>query len=405
MIKTDLGEIIYSLSRALDISATGISYHHHSVALISSAIANKLCLPTKERDLLFLSALVHDAGVITNHELSDLITFEDINPFEHCRRGYDIFCRSNYMKEISQILLHHHDRWQGMRIPGIFEDMLQTCSNIIYLSDRVAVLLESSDGYVLYKAEEIIDKIVKNRGLSFNPKVVDAFIEASKPESFWLDLQPQIVSDVVNMRKPKMPIDITLDELLSIAIAYSKIIDNKSAYTYNHSNSVALAAEFLACKLGFTEYEKTMIKIAGYLHDLGKLSIPNEILDKPSRLTKEEFLVIKRHTYYSYFLVKDIPGFELIASWGPFHHEKLDGTGYPFRLKGSELSLGARIMTVSDMFAALTENRPYRKSLSKEECLQILYSSSARGHIDESIVRLVEQYYDELLSLTSRKLN
>lgn len=110
MIKTDLGEIIYSLSKALDTSANGIAYHHHTVALISMAIAKKLRIADSDRDMLFLSALVHDAGAVTNNEISELTSFEDTTPFDHCRKGYYIFYKSTYTRKIGEILLHHHDR-------------------------------------------------------------------------------------------------------------------------------------------------------------------------------------------------------------------------------------------------------------------------------------------------------
>lgn len=257
---------------------------------------------------------------------------------------------------------------------------------------------------MLNRTQKIISRIAENRGSMFNPLVTDAFLEASESESFWLDLQPQMIFDLVNLKKPKVLIHITPDEMMDIAIAYSKIIDNKSTYTYNHSNAFALAAEFLSDKFSFSRYEKTMIKIAGYLHDLGKLAIPNEILDKPSQLTHEEFLIIKKHTYYSYRLIQTIPGFELIASRGPYHHERLDVSGYPFRLKSDQIPLGAKIMAVSDMFAALTEDRPYRKGMSRKECLDILKKESSIGHIDPKVVDYVELYYNELLSLTKKHL-
>ena len=300
-------------------------------------------------------------------------------------------------------MLYHHDRWQGTNISGFSENQIPLNSSIIYLADRIAVLIKSSDGYILNRCNEIIEKISNNRGKAFNPLIVDAFLEISSAESFWLDLQPELIFELINHKKPKIKIHLTPDELVDIAITFSKIIDNKSPYTYNHSSAVALVAEYLADKFCFSRNERTMMKVAGYLHDLGKLAIPNEILDKPSKLTQEEFAVIKKHTYYSYRLLQHIPGFELISAWGPHHHEQLDGSGYPFRLKGEQISLGAKIMAVSDKYVALTEDRPYRKGLNRDECLGILREACNQEHIDKRIVSVVELNYDELFLLAKPK--
>lgn len=396
MIKTDLSQIIYSLAKALDLSVNGIANHHQTVALIALAIANKLNMPESERNLTFLSALVHDAGIISGEETKRVLLFEDVNPYQHCQKGYEIFSGSIYTQEIAKILLSHHDRWEGLKVSGLANNEIPLASNIIYLADRVAVLINSGNGYILNRSGEIIEKIKNKKGAFFNPLVVDAFMEASRVESFWLDLQPEIISDLINQVKPRIKIMITPDELVDLAYAFSKIIDDKSPYTYNHSNAVALVAEFLADKFGFTPAEQTLIKIAGYLHDLGKIAVPNKILDKPAKLTPEEFAVIKNHPYYSYRLLQNIPGFEQIAAWGPHHHERLDGSGYPLGLKGEQISLGAKIMAVSDMFVALTEDRPYREGMSRNECLSILTRAAELGQIDGRVVTTVEMFYTEL---------
>ncbi|TCO69056.1 HD-GYP domain-containing protein [Marinisporobacter balticus] len=402
MMYTNLSEIIYSLSRALDLSASGVANHHKIVALICLSIAKKLNMKEENRDLLFLSALVHDAGVISKEEAKDLLVFEDDKPFEHCRKGYEIFFGSKHTVEIAKILLFHHDHWKDVNESDIKKDEIALNSNIIYLADRVAIEVQKDKGYILSRNKEIIHKIAIERGTRFNPVVVDAFLEVSEQEAFWLDLQSKIIGELVNFYKPKIKVHITSTELVDIAFAFSKIIDSKSPYTYNHSNGVALVAEFLADKFGFSENEKIMIKVAGYLHDLGKIAVPNYILDKTSKLSKEEFEIVKKHPFYSYRLIQNIPGFEEIAAWGAFHHEKLDGSGYPFRLKGDEIPLGSRIMAVSDMFVALTEDRPYRKGLNKDICLGILKKESSMGYIDENVVNFVELFYDELVLLVKK---
>ena len=142
--------------------------------------------------------------------------------------------------------------------------------------------------------------------------------------------------------------------------------------------------------------------VAGFLHDLGKVAVPNSILDKPGKLEPEEFDVIRAHTYYTYQILSTIGGFEDIVSWASFHHERLDGKGYPFHVSGDELSLGSRIMCVADVFTAVTENRPYRQGTPRDETMPILRNLVKSGSLDGSIVGVVEEDYGELDGIRAR---
>lgn len=401
MIHIDLGEIFYSFSKALDLSLKGISNHHKTVALIALAIADVLDISIEEQQLLFYSALVHDAGMDPEDELQGILPFEDINSFNHCRKGYEIFRHSKLTEKVASIILHHHDRWEGPNSTGLCKSSIPINSTIIYLADRVSVLTETSKDYILNFHHDIIDTILRKSGTIFNPMVVEAFKKASEKESFWLDIQSEFLMELLYIRRPKQYLGVSEAELVNVVKCFSSIIDNKSPFTRNHSKRVAQVVEFLANKVGFSDSELSMIKIAGYLHDLGKISIPNSILDKPSKLTKEEMAIVRRHTYYSYHLLQNITGFELLAIWGAHHHEKLDGSGYPFHLTKDELPLGSRLMAVADIFTALTEDRPYRKGINKQECLAILKKLVADNAICEQGVSIVENHYDKLLALIS----
>jgi HD-GYP domain-containing protein (c-di-GMP phosphodiesterase class II) len=146
----------------------------------------------------------------------------------------------------------------------------------------------------------------------------------------------------------------------------------------------------------FSEHDAKMMKIAGYLHDLGKLAVPVEILNKPSKLTKEEFQIIKSHSYYTYRILEPITGFKIINSWASFHHECLNGSGYPFHHGANDLSLGSRITAVADIFTALTEDRPYRSGMDKENVLGIIRKLVNENAIDANIVSLLELNYENV---------
>jgi HD-GYP domain-containing protein (c-di-GMP phosphodiesterase class II) len=148
--------------------------------------------------------------------------------------------------------------------------------------------------------------------------------------------------------------------------------------------------------IGFSEIECRMMSVAGYLHDIGKLAVPSEILEKPARLSNEEFNIMKSHVYHSYRILEAVSGLDIINTWASFHHERMDGKGYPFHIKGGELSLGSRIMAVADVFTAITEDRPYRKGMSGEHALKIIEDMAKNSSLDQSIVGIASTYFRHL---------
>ncbi len=178
-------------------------------------------------------------------------------------------------------------------------------------------------------------------------------------------------------------------ELLQVSEMFARIIDGKSPFTHRHSRLVSQIALYLAGKMGFNQKELQDMKVAGLLHDLGKLTVPDEILEKPGKLSQYEFNIMKQHTYYTFQILNLIEGFESINQWASFHHEKLNGSGYPFHLNANDLSPGARIMAVSDIYSALVENRPYRRGLERNDIFKIMGNQVKEEAIDEEIVMLL----------------
>jgi HD-GYP domain-containing protein (c-di-GMP phosphodiesterase class II) len=133
-----------------------------------------------------------------------------------------------------------------------------------------------------------------------------------------------------------------------------------------------------------------MMETAGNIHDLGKLSVPKSILEKPGKLTGAEFNVMRGHTYHGYRAFETLPELNVISEWAFLHHERLDGSGYPFHYKKDELSLGARIMCIADVFAALTEDRPYRDGMPPEKAFGILKKMADEGKQDADILSIME---------------
>ncbi len=162
-------------------------------------------------------------------------------------------------------------------------------------------------------------------------------------------------------------------------------VDTKDRYTKRHSEDVARYAVFLAGRLGLDEEAIQTIRVAGFLHDVGKIGIPDYILRKPGALTQDEYDVVKQHVALGEMIVRDLPNVEVIRAGVRHHHERWDGRGYLDRLAGEEIPLVARILAIGDAFSAMTTTRPYRKALDVREALRRL-EDAAGTQLDERLV-------------------
>jgi diguanylate cyclase (GGDEF)-like protein len=174
----------------------------------------------------------------------------------------------------------------------------------------------------------------------------------------------------------------SFDILQGLVIA----IDTKDRYTKRHSEDVARYADFLADRLGLGSELRQAIHVAGLLHDVGKIGIPDQILRKPSKLTAEEMEAVQQHVALGHMIVRDLPHLELVKAGIRFHHERWDGRGYLDRLEGEQIPMIARLLAVADAFSAMTTTRPYRKGLSVDEGL-IRLEDSVGTQLDEELVR------------------
>ena len=285
------------------------------------------------------------------------------NSQRHAERGYYFLNTFEPLESVARRIRYHHVPWNyGEGIEGN-DESIPFSSHIINLADRVAISLDRSKP-ILNQVEGIQRRIQDRSGSLFVPEIVNAFMNLSTKEYFWFDLASPAssITVVISETLAFHAFELTMTELIDFGNLIRRIIDFRAPFTASHSLRVAFAAEALARNAGFSKREQKMIKVAGYLHDLGKLAVPAEILRKPGKLTKSEFNLVKRHTFYSYRALEPLKELYTINAWASFHHERMDGKGYPFKHKGAYLPLGSRIMSVADTFAALTEARPYRQA-------------------------------------------
>jgi HD-GYP domain-containing protein (c-di-GMP phosphodiesterase class II) len=393
-LQIPLFDLATSFSSAMDLISPRVANHHKQVAYIAYQIASELAMPMQRRKDLILSGALHDIGALSFQERIDTLEFEIDNPHKHAQTGYRLLRMFEPFKPIAAIIRFHHIPWANGAGREAHNEEVPTESHIIHLADRIAVLIDPQKE-VFSQVASIVETIESRKGDMFEPQLVECFKRVSEKEFFWLDIASDLTAPYLQTIIPTDTLMLNSSETLTLARVFAKVIDFRSPFTANHSSSVATIAEALAGYLPFSQTELLLIRIAGYLHDLGKLAVPVGILEKQDKLTPQEWNIMRRHTYYGYHVLQPLHDFRTINLWGSLHHERLDGRGYPFHIHGEELTLGSRVMAVADIFAALTEDRPYRTALPAREVLSILQKNVDNGGIDPEITAILKKNYDE----------
>jgi putative nucleotidyltransferase with HDIG domain len=281
-----------------------------------------------------------------------------------CDRGAEI-ARMLFLTEQTATAIHSLDEhWDGHGMPaGLAGEEIPLAARILCLAQTVEVFHRSSG----LKTARAMAK--RRRGRWFDPNLVDALLCFCGDREFWAALQ---APDVSQWEPPDFALAGDEDRLDRIAQAFARVIDAKSPFTASHSVRVAEIADGTALALGLDAEERRTLRRAGLLHDIGKLAVSNRILDKPGKLTEEEFRTIKSHPVHTLRILERAPCFAPLAELAANHHEKLDGSGYPRNLKADQLDLPMRILAVADVYEALTADRPYRGPMAPKEALAII---------------------------------
>lgn len=393
----DLTEVTFALSDALDLVGVASVQHGKRVACMAGEIARFAGLAPEERDDLFLSALLHDCGVSTTGTHRQLVSHFDWEGAPgHCRRGADLLGSFAPFRAQAQVVLYHHTRWDDPVLQAL-PTTVAIPANLIHLADRVDVLLAWSKGAdPLLARHDVLRTIGSFRGSFFSPELVDAFVAASEPEAFWLTLESHHLERfLVEEMKTARPRPGGPDTLRQLARLFARVVDGKSPFTADHSFGVSRLAGLLGRLAGLTEETCGKLELAGLLHDLGKLRVPDEVLDKPAPLDDAEFASMERHTFETWQILRRIAPLREIAPWAAWHHEKMSGRGYPFHRRDGEIPFPARVVAVADVFQALAQDRPYRASLPPTQIVRILREMAGNWELDEAVVELAARNADD----------
>jgi len=418
--RLSLYEMLTAFSFCMDLIDEKIVGHHNKVAYISMEIGKNLGLSELKLKKLVASALIHDLGIFYvqkfsntsldvivsdekfNNSLYDLnffntffnLDFEDSRIKNHAEIGYQLFKDKSPVSQIPEIIRYHHHSWNKKN-----DSETLMLSNILHLADRVAVLIEE-DTPILTQRKRIIKIIKQNQDPYFFSEAVEKVINLVSQDFFLFNVNnlayvKKILNDFF-----QTPIKLINDkEILKFSKLISHLVDYRSSFTATHSAGVASIAKHLSEYMNYSKKKQKKLEIAGHLHDMGKLVVPPNILNKTGKLTNDEWSIMKSHVYYTYHALSTSEKLKEIREWAAFHHEKLNGTGYPFHLTKDQLSFGSKIIGVADVFTAITEDRPYRKKFKYLKAIEILSKMAKNGELDSKLVNIIVDNFNEFNEL------
>ncbi len=365
--------------------------HGKRVAYMSVCMAKYWNVESDALQDLAICALLHDNAltqyiaeeVQKNHgiDVSDETLNEKTNL--HCIYGENNIAKIPFKTNVSNVILYHHEHANGR---GPFKKVWQETplfARIIHLADVVDAIASSWE-LKQEKWDICCEFLVKQKGQLFDYECVEAFFKMISKETFHSFEDGTFESKLWEMvpRKKQM---VDWNICKNIADFFANIVDYKSPFTSKHSMGVAEKAAQYAKYIGYDVLDVEKMYLAGALHDIGKMAVGNEILEKPDKLTDEEFDKMKNHAGYTYLILSQVDDFEEIRDWAALHHEKLNGKGYPFGKTADELNEQERIMACVDIYQALTEERPYKKGMSHEKTCDILDDMAKKGFVDAEI--------------------
>jgi putative nucleotidyltransferase with HDIG domain len=285
-----------------------------------------------------------------------------------CDRGAQIARKVGFSEAMSSAIYSLDEHWNGKGFPaGLKGEDIPPISRIMNLCQTLEVFV------TLNGVQDAFQVLRDRSGSWFDPEMVKAAAGLENDEQLWKIFQEDRVREEVIGLEPGSGL-IYVDEsgLDNVCEAFASVIDIKSPYTHTHSRGVTSVAVAICQRLRLAEEEVRLVRRAALLHDIGKLSVPNNILDKPGKLTATEWETVRLHPYYTQRILERIRGFQHLAFVASSHHERLNGAGYFRNLQGAQIPMSSRAIAVADVYDALSSKRPYRGAVAKSEVFRIM---------------------------------
>lgn len=413
-------EVVSALSYALDITEGQPPGHAVRTCLIGMRMGDVIRLSPEERSALFYALLLKDLGCSSNaarlsrifkaddlalkqaHKLTDWSRGADSARYSYrhartgggrlarawqtvlvglieqgsgremtetrCERGADIAKMLGLAPATQGAIRALDEHWDGAGMPyNRRGDQIPLLGRIAGLAQTVEVFAANFGVAAAY------DVARARRGTWFDPALVGVLESFEDDAAFWGTLEAADHLDFVSELEPEDRVILADEDMLDqVAEAFARVIDSKSPYTALHSKGVAAIAVAIGVASGADTEELVSLRRAALLHDIGKLGVSNQILDKPGKLTEAEMVEMRLHTGYTFAILRRVSRFAEFADVAAAHHERLDGSGYHLGIKGPQLPELARILAVADIAEALSAERPYRKALPWDEVLEIM---------------------------------
>ncbi len=416
--RVSLSEVLSALSYALDLTEGATPGHTMRTCLVGMRIAEEAGVDAAQRSALYYAILLKDAGCSSNagrmaamfgsddqfvkpriklvdwHQrvrlafvtaatvgrgksvaarLRHFVTIARAGDMTkdliqiRCDRGASIAQQLGFPAETADAIRSLDEHWCGL---GYARGL---AGDDIPLLARIANLAQTVEAFHHRGGQRAALRVARQRsGSWFDPRLVRIVQRWKHDDAWWALLRGDVTAAVVAAEPRDRHMEVDADGLDAVCRAFADIIDAKSPFTYNHSTRVADVARELAAACGLDPTEQRRIYRAGLLHDIGKLGVSNAVLDKNGPMTPEERVAMELHPLHTMEILQRVGVFKRFARTASLHHEKLDGSGYPYGVKGDALDLPSRILVVSDIYDALTSDRPYRAGMSHEKATEIM---------------------------------
>ncbi len=426
-----LSELIGALSVALDVGEGEPPGHARRSCLIGMRVANEIGLDVGTQSDLFYALLLKDAGCSANAaHMAALFAADDqmakrtsklvdwarpmsafvwsvrtvapdgsildrgnrlraIRDEGHvtrslmkarCDRGADIAHKLGFPDATAEAIRALDEHWDGHGQPrGLRGPEIPLLARILCLAQTAEVFHRARGRPVMYRV------IRRRSGEWFDPTLVEALRAVQSDGRLWSSLAD---ADVSAVEPADRLLSADEDRLDRIAEGFAAVIDAKSSWTREHCDSVGKIATSIAALLGFDEAAVRELRRASLLHDLGKLSVSNRILDKPGPLTKVEIEQVRQHPVLTEQILGRVASFSGLAAVASAHHERIDGNGYPFGLAGDQLTMPMRVLAIADVYEALVSDRPYRPAYAPEAALDVIRPDVPSGLDPDAFVAL-----------------
>jgi len=374
-------DFVGAFIKVVDMVNAGLSNHHQRTAYLADLLCRRLKLDQADHQAVVLAALMHDIGVVPLRIKADDLLFEK-DMEVHSWAGWMMLRSCPALKLEAGLVKYHHWPWTEIKKMQGQTRKTAELANVINLADHLDIVSRS------LRSMAVVSRELKHDPSAFVPDHLDAALALVSEGDLFVNID-EAAKDFEFSPSPSH--FLSMEEIIIFSKLFAELIDSRSPFTASHSNAVAHIALYLHQLAALPEDEAPIIFMAGLLHDIGKLAVPLELIEKESRLTGAEMEMVRRHAAISWETLTALPGFHRVAVWGALHHERLNGAGYPFGLSYQNLSIQSRLMAVADVLTALTEERPYRPGFRHKEVVEILTGMAKSKLLDADMVDLACQ--------------